>query len=403
MALIDLQAWIEENHFSQDGTLWCIKRLSSNDTSASGGHQAGPYLPKTFLFEVFPEINRRDARNPDADCDLYVDSHIHHSCARVVWYNQGTRDEVRLTRLGGSRCALLDPDSTGAVAVFSFSPVPENQKRKCRVWVCDAEPYADLVEDVVGPVEPGRFLIAHRPGLQELFGPVAHGCHLAREEIPPEWMDKFPNGKELVRKAVEHVRSDVLDPDARLLLRRSCEFEIFQSVEEAHVLPAISAGFSEMRSFLSLAQTVLQRRRARAGRSLELHTRHIFEEEELREGRDFAHGVESEPDKRPDFLFPSKDCYDNTAYPRERLRMLAVKTSCRDRWRQVITEADKVWPKHLLTEQRGVSVAQMQQMKDEGIQLVVPAGLIPKYPEKVRAELVTLEDFIADLRLLRRA
>ncbi|MCE3520131.1 restriction endonuclease, partial [Escherichia coli] len=82
-------------------------------------------------------------------------------------------------------------------------------------------------------------------------------------------------------------------------------FEIFRSVEQAIELPFIQAGFATVDDFIARAQTVLQRRKARSGRSLELHTRAIFVEERLVEGTHFAHQPESEPGKRPDFLFPS--------------------------------------------------------------------------------------------------
>lgn len=192
-----------------------------------------------------------------------------------------------------------------------------------------------------------------------------------------------------------------LDPDERLLRRRDCEYEIFLSVEEAVELPVIHAGFNSVGEFIARAQSILQRRKARAGRSLELHTREIFIEEGLRESEDFEHGVESEPGRRPDFLFPSQDAYRDKAFPEARLRMLAVKTTCRDRWRQILNEADRIPTKHLFTLQKGVSVGQFQEMKDSGVQLVVPAGLKKSYPDEIQPALFSLESFIGDIRLLK--
>ena len=117
----------------------------------------------------------------------------------------------------------------------------------------------------------------------------------------------------------------LLDPDERLLRRRDCEYEIFQSVEEAVELPRIKEGFGNIKDFLSLAQSILQRRKARSGLSLELQTREIFTEEELREGEQFSYAAESEPRRRPDFLFPSQARYQDPAHPPNQLRMLAVK------------------------------------------------------------------------------
>jgi len=82
--------------------------------------------------------------------------------------------------------------------------------------------------------------------------------------------------------------------------------------------------------------------------------------------------------------------------------MLAVKTTCKDRWRQILNEVDKdrIPTKHLLTLQEGVSQNQFNEMLDEGVQLVVPFGLHKSYPKKVRPHLMTLESFLADIRLL---
>jgi hypothetical protein len=80
--------------------------------------------------------------------------------------------------------------------------------------------------------------------------------------------------------------------------------------------------------------------------------------------------------------------------------MLAVQTTCKDRWRQVMNEADRVQEKHLLTLQEGVSENQFREMVEAKVQLVVPAKLIDSFPKSVRPHLQTLESFIGDVRLL---
>lgn len=78
--------------------------------------------------------------------------------------------------------------------------------------------------------------------------------------------------------------------------------------------------------------------------------------------------------------------------------MLAVKTTCKDRWRQAINEADRIDKIHLFTLQEGVSVNQFQEMKDAGVTLIVPKPLHIKYPEKIRNELMSLSDFILEIK-----
>ena len=80
--------------------------------------------------------------------------------------------------------------------------------------------------------------------------------------------------------------------------------------------------------------------------------------------------------------------------------MLAFKTTARERWQQVLNEADRIERKHLLTLDRGLSENQVNQITAAGVQLVVPAPLIESYPVAVRPRLQTLESFIGDVRLL---
>ncbi|MBN9009261.1 MAG: type II restriction endonuclease, partial [Rhizobiales bacterium] len=181
-----------------------------------------------------------------------------------------------------------------------------------------------------------------------------------------------------------------------------CEFEIFRSVERAVFLPRVTSGFPSLEDFLGLAQTILQSRKSRSGNSLELHAREILREEGLTQDADFSFKpVVEGGTKRPDFLFPSGAAYDDLSYPAERLRMLAAKTTCKDRWRQVLNEAGRIRTKHLLTLQEGVSEGQFREMREAGVQLVVPAGLHRSYPKEVRPHLQTFESFIGDVRLLR--
>jgi hypothetical protein len=226
---------------------------------------------------------------------------------------------------------------------------------------------------------------------------VRKDCRLAAHELPADWLERFPTGAEIIRKVIE-LRSDPhLPVDARLLRRRDCEFELFQSLEEAVELPRAQQGFVTIADFLAAAQTVLQRRKARSGRSLELHMREILIEEDFREGQDFT--FQPKAGNNPDFLFPNEAAYMDVGFPRERVRMLAVKTTFKDRWRQITQECADLPEKHLLTVQEGVSQAQFQEITSAGIKLVVPLKLKDKYAEGIQPHLVSLETFLADLRV----
>ncbi len=90
-------------------------------------------------------------------------------------------------------------------------------------------------------------------------------------------------------------------------------------------------------------------------------------------------------------------------FPVSRLGMLALETTCKDRWRQVLNEADRTIPcTHLLTVQQGVSEAQYREMAESRIKLVVPGPLKTTFPVSVRKEVQTSGEFTDEVRKLDR-
>lgn len=391
--------------YSQASGSLYVKRLSGNDTLANGSHQAGPYFPKSALFDLFPGLNRPRTPNPRVAFDLHVDSHGGHTLAKAIWYNNkrsgGTRDEVRITTLGGKSSALLDPDNTGAIAVFAF--LQEGSRTSCRVWVCRSADEEDHFENRVGPVDPAkiimwRALYAYYPTMHSGVRKKKTSASLGVKDLPTRWRKEYPSPADIVAKTQDLCpTSSFPDPDRRLVERRETEFELFLSVENAIELPKIRRGFQNLEEFVGKAQSILQRRKARSGLSLELQTRALFVEEGLESEKNFTFQPKSEDSKQPDFLFPSEAAYKDRNFPADSLRMLAVKTTCRDRWRQILAEADRVQCKHLLTLQEGISVGQFQEMVKANVKLVVPKPLVTKYHRDIRGRLLSVRDFISEV------
>lgn len=351
------------------------------------------------MFSIIPELQQQSVHNPRVQLDAEIKSHSYTSTVQAIWYNNrlhgGTRNETRITGWGGQVSPLLDPDYTGTTTIFAFSGRPG--ERWCHVWVCKTEDENDLAEERFGAVEPGRGLIF--PPLSEQ--PSVGRCAMDAADIPRAWHDEFPSPNDILEKSLS-LRPDFLnlDPDHRLLKRRRCEYELFLSIETAVWLPRIKYGFTSLSSFVGVAQTILQGRRSRSGISLEHHLFRIFAEEKLIENTHFDAQVETEPGHRPDFVFPSETAYHDSSFDQSNLRMLAVKTTVRERWRQVLDEASRIPNKHLLTLQEGVSTAQFDQMRESGIKLVVPQPLHNRYPSLIRPELKTLKSFIEEVKAL---
>ncbi|MCC4296632.1 type II restriction endonuclease [Aurantimonas coralicida] len=415
MPAMPIEAWIEEN--AADDVIIFAKRLSRNDTQATNAHQAGPYIQKQVAFELFPEVNRTDELNPRVSFPMVIDSHVgeRNPNPTLIYYNSrrfregGTRNETRITGFGGQVSPFLDPANTGSVVALAFRRT-EGEGVTCSAWVCESPDEEEAIEDLVGPIDPGRAVVWSPTRLAgELFGSISRmrkePGRLEPEELPESWRTVYPTGAEIIAKTVELMPARGLDVDRRLLRRRDVEWQLYQSIERAVESAHLNRTYEDLETLLKVAQSIHQRRRSRAGNSLEYHVREILREEGLVEGTDFGFKqvvYDGPVEKRPDLIFPNADCYADTEWPASRLRILAAKTTLKDRWRQVSPEADRVTPKHLLTLQEGVSVAQFREMTSSGITLVVPAPLHEKYPASVQPGLMTLEGFIAEIRLLRR-
>jgi hypothetical protein len=148
--------------------------------------------------------------------------------------------------------------------------------------------------------------------------------------------------------------------------------------------------------FVMMANKVLNRRKSRAGKSLEHHLAAIFDGNDIR----YTAQAVTEGNKRPDFIFPSEEDYHNAEFSIEKLCSLAAKTTCKDRWRQVLNEADRFTGrnKYLCTMQQGISAAQMDEMAAEKVILVVPKDYIKTYPEDRRDRIWTISKFVEYVR-----
>lgn len=192
----------------------------------------------------------------------------------------------------------------------------------------------------------------------------------------------------------------VQDPDEALVRWLETEERLFLTFERILVENRLRDGFVEANSdvdvngFIRFSLGVHNRRKARAGYALENHLEHIFKEVRVR----FARGAITERRSRPDFLFPGQGEYLNPEFPSSGLSVLGAKYSCKDRWRQFTREADRISSKHLITLEPSISHNQTDEMRTQGVQLVVPAQVCPSYSAAQRTWLWTLGRFIEHIR-----
>lgn len=119
-------------------------------------------------------------------------------------------------------------------------------------------------------------------------------------------------------------------------------------------------------------------------------------------GIEYEAQAKTENGKKPDFLFPSQAAYEDPAFPEEQLRMLASKTSIKDRFRQVADEANRIRDKHLFTLTPGdVTHPKLAQLDELHIHLVMPKVVKESYDDLIQGETMTFSRFIEEIQGLQ--
>lgn len=327
----------------------------------------------------------------------------------ISWYDarrqHPTRTEYRLyyptnpitalMKEGDIFFVALRPDGTAIVIVTPADGTIQNQL----MWLfgLDAQPDLRFVARDITPNDGAELDFAARYVLDEL------GVELQEPEadmldrlIEPFGLE-FPTTRILSALARNSLpdANPLENPDAVLLAWMEREEQLFRRLERRVVDVKLRSGFmagsdADVEGFLAFSLSVQNRRKARAGQALENHLEALFVARKLR----FARGTETENRNRPDFLFPGQIEYRDPTFPAESLTMLGAKSTLKDRWRQVLSEAQRIDTKHLLTLEPSISTNQTDEMRTKKLQLVVPSKLHETYRENQRLWLLSLSDFV---------
>lgn len=212
---------------------------------------------------------------------------------------------------------------------------------------------------------------------------------------------KFPKTRvfsELARSSLPGV-SALDDADAALMAWMEREELMFRRLERRIVADRIANGFvsaggADVDGFLKFSLTVQNTRKARVGLALENHLEAIFTTHKIR----YARGAETENKNKPDFLFPGQAEYRDPDFPASNLTMLGSKSTLKDRWRQVLSEAERIPFKHLVTLSPGLSENQTDEMQAKSLQLVVPRKLHEAFKPKQQEWLMDVAAFLTLVR-----
>lgn len=361
------------------------KFLSANDSGETGGHQSGILISKSAKAMLWSDQDMKE-------------NHILKRYGKIIWQDDymtdctftwyESKNELRITGFGRGKSPLR-PEYTGALFVMI-----KNSEEEFKGFLLNTEEDIEYFLDVFGltPAETNRLIEVNRidpeikerqaidtfiSGLKVDF-PVSSEMSFAARMIQ---FEVFKN-RYMVKK----------DPDAMLLLWAEEEYRLFRALEHARYGSTVAAGFSSVDDFIVLANKVLNRRKSRAGKSLEHHLAAIFDENHIQ----YTAQAITEGKKKPDFLFPSEEAYHNPNFSINKLCTLAAKTTCKDWWRQILNEANRLRDdyKYLCTMQQGISAPQMDEMKAEKVILVVPRQYHSAYPKDHRDSIWTIGKFV---------
>lgn len=364
-----------------------LKFISANDTGKTGSHQCGYYLPKKLWRLYSPQAPQKGLNHDhDVTVEWWPSGRQTRSC--VKWYGKGTRSEYRLTRFGRD-FPYLAYDSVGDLLVL----VPRADA-EFRAFVLTEEEDFDEIQARLG-VDIVRFwgaYIADAPPIETASAQIDKALREFAESL-----SEFPAttviAEETQRVLSTHVAGfDRRDPDIALLELLETEYSLFRLIERQLCTPDILRLFRSVDEFLRTANSILQRRKSRAGRSMELHCQYVLSRAGV--------PLEAQPaiDGEPDIIIPGKAAYDDQSFPDEKIFVLAVKRTCKDRWRQVTGEAKRIATKYVITIQNGISLTQLRSMEESGVTLVVPKPLHREYPSEFRPKLLSIGAFIDRVR-----
>ena len=364
------------------------KFISANDLGLTGGHQSGYYVSREAAKLLFDCDCVKGSNETVGIRISWADGSVTDS--NFKYYGCGSRNESRITTFGRG-FEFMRPEYLGALLIIC---------RRSRNEFCASVLSAD--EDIEQ--------FAAQFGIH-----ASENCGMVRKENEPadyrlvnffrDVLSRYPRFPDTYLMSA-HAREGynqtygVADanicnsPDEMLLKWIDSEYQLFQMFEEKIYQPVYSTPFQHCQELIDVSNEILNRRKSRAGKSLEHHLSSIF----TTSGLDFEEQAVTEDNKKPDFLFPGSEAYHSIIFPDEDLTFLGAKTTCKDRWRQVLNEADRIKTKYLFTLQQGVSSNQMREMRHENLLLVVPKTNISCFAMEDRPHLLCLKDFIGIVR-----
>ncbi|HKQ40114.1 MAG TPA: type II restriction endonuclease [Verrucomicrobiae bacterium] len=237
--------------------------------------------------------------------------------------------------------------------------------------------------------------LLRRQILQELGLDVTLPVRRSDEELMVRnFGEAFPTTKEMSAFARAQVEVNLKQSDETLVCWLDREEELFRALENVIIRRRLQTGFESVDTFVEYSLSVQNRRKSRMGFALQNHLAALFDYHRIR----YAAQTRTEGKRKPDFIFPGHVEYHDASFRSALLVMLGAKATCKDRWRQVLTEAQRIPNKHLCTLEPGISTAQTEEMRQEHVTLVVPTGLHATYTREQLPGILSIDGFLTLVR-----
>jgi type II restriction enzyme len=370
------------------------KFITANDTGKTGAHQSGFYIHKNSWKLLFDTAGVKGEKK-----DRYVTIRRQgdfETVSRFIYYGLKTRDEYRLTQFGKG-FPYLKEENTGDLLIICKK---SHDYYEAFVLQSDEEmeeffTTINISASDTNRIIPKQFMPNEADKLLQSFNGFLKSLKIdfpATIDLATNARNCYNNAFSITAKIIEK------NPDREIMKWIDAEFQLFKLIENDRYNNRIKSPFKSVEELVETANTILNRRKSRAGKSLEHHLSAIFKTFEI----SFAAQAVTEDNKKPDFLFPSIEAYRNPKFDVGKLIVLASKTTCKDRWRQVLNEADRIKTKHLFTLQQGISKNQLEEMYKYNVCLVVPKPIIGCFPKNFKEKILSLDQFVKKIKILQK-
>ena len=384
-----------------------VKTLSEVDSnpSSSNQHEIGITLPmRKFMGEtdsVFPAaflwLGGEQESVTEFGEATYYDTRAKNPNRAAEWrLYYPTNPVTKMMSAGDKLFLALRPDRS---LLFIVVPADSTLERQM-LWLFDIP-------------EQQKLSFATREYTQDEAGELDFVTRYLLDEIGIEYEDpkaneldtiierfglSFPTTKvfsDLARSTLPEVNA-LENPDTALIAWLTHEEAMFRRLEKRIVSKRVQEGFldgneADVDSFIKFSLSVQNRRKSRMGHSLENHLSVIFDVHKIK----YSSQVRTEKGKKPDYIFPGKNEYFDPKFDVNALTMLAAKSSCKDRWSQVLPEAERITQKHLLTLEPAISEPTTLAMSESSLQLIVPLSIQSSYNKLQQDWLWSLDDFLS--------